>query len=276
VILESTVKPRKCKNLLEPLFQQTGKKVHIVHCPERAIPGNTLHEMVHNDRIVGCDNPIGQKIVFNLYSSFVKGEIFLTDTATAECVKLMENTCRDVNIALANEFDTVCSELGVDARAAIRLANRHPRVNILDPGPGVGGHCIAIDPLFLCEDSATACLIPTARKINDQRPDVIVRQITNSARQINVSKIGIMGIAYKKNVDDARETPALDICDQLIQQEYKVRVHDPFVKIFKYEIESSIEALELWADLLILVTDHDEYVDFVFGKPVIDTRGCLC
>lgn len=275
VVLESTVKPRTCKDMLEPLFRQTGHKVHIVHCPERAIPGNTLHEMVHNDRIIGCDDPVGQKIAFDLYRSFVKGEIFLTDTATAECVKLMENTYRDVNIALANEFDTVCQEFGVNAREAIRLANRHPRVGILAPGPGVGGHCIAIDPLFLCEDSDTACLIPLARKINDQRPDVIVKSIVHYAQQIKASKIGILGAAYKKNVDDARETPSFDICEKLVQQAYKVRVHDPFVKTFKYEREETIDDLERWADLLVLVTDHDQYVSYVFEKPVVDTRGCL-
>lgn len=275
VILESTVKPGTCQNLMAPFFAQKGLNLLLAHCPERAIPGNTLFELVHNDRIVGGLSAEATTLTEKIYSSFVRGKIYKTTITTAEAVKLMENTFRDVNIALANEFSQVCEELGIDVFEAIMLANKHPRVDILSPGPGVGGHCIAIDPWFLVEDSATARLIKLARQINDERPLLIGAEIKKRLEMNQGKKVGLLGVAYKKNVDDARETPALTLMKYLIDQDIQVRVHDPHVKKWDYPLEASVDELQSWADLLVIVTDHDEFKKISYSRPVFDTRNCL-
>jgi UDP-N-acetylglucosamine 2-epimerase (non-hydrolysing) len=273
VIIESTIRPGTCELMQKEVFSKTDKKILIAHCPERAIPGNTIHELIYNDRLVGglCEDSTNK--AFDVYKSFSKGNIYKTAATTAECCKLMENTFRDVNIALANEFDVVLKDYGVNPWEAIELANKHPRVNILTPGPGVGGHCIAIDPWFLTENTDKAELIPLARKINNNRPNYYVQMIKELAKKSNQSKVGVLGVAYKKNVDDARETPAKYIIDGLKSENLEFKVHDPYVKNWDYDL-SELDEVTSWADILILITDHDSYKGIdLKNKPIIDTRN---
>jgi UDP-N-acetylglucosamine 2-epimerase (non-hydrolysing) len=274
VIIESTIKPGTCLKKLSPLFSNV--QVDIVHCPERAIPGNTLHELIYNDRIIGAATLNGASRAQNLYRTFTRGRIFTTDLVTAEAVKLIENTYRDVNIAFANELSIIAEDLNFDVHEAIGLANRHPRVNILQPGPGVGGHCIAIDPWFLTEDTDKAQLITLSREINDSMPEKIVNRLYKILNDKNRKmKVGILGLAYKKNVDDARETPAEHIITRLIADGHDVKPHDPLVKNWPTPIERDLDTLENWADAFILVTDHDAYQQFKTRKPIVDTRDLL-
>lgn len=272
IIVESTIKPNTCRYLQSKYLNELDFNVNLAHCPERAIPGNTLHELINNDRIVGGLTDQATKQAYDLYKIFIKGNIYTTNSTTAECCKLMENTFRDVNIALANEFDQVLSEFDVNSYEAIELANKHPRVNILSPGPGVGGHCIAIDPWFLTEDTNKAELITKARNINDERPQYISSIIDNFSKQNGYKKISLLGLAYKKNVDDCRETPATHIFNELIKYGYDVRVNDPHVNEWTNELYSFDEN-DQWCDLHVLITDHDIYKKYHFTKPIIDTRN---
>jgi len=258
VIIESTISPQTSIEVAR-LFTNAGLNIDVVHCPERAIPGQTLHELVNNDRIIGALNSDAQQKVKTIYQSFVNGEVFLTDLTTAECIKLVENTSRDVGIAFANELSTVCEELNVDVYEVIRLANRHPRVNVLTPGPGVGGHCIPIDPWFLVENTKAGEFIRLARKINDQRPLDIANNIVQQAKAQSANKIAILGVAYKPNVDDCRETPAEPLVKVLVDAGLEVKYHDPFVPQWQVQEEKSLESLLAWADITVLVTGHDCY-----------------
>jgi nucleotide sugar dehydrogenase len=262
VILESTVPPNTCRVMLTNLLNSTGKKYHLAHCPERAIPGNTMHEIVNNDRIIGGMTPEAASFAKELYSTFVKGPIHLTDITTAETCKLLENTYRDINIALANTVMLVSEELGFNPHEAIALANRHPRVNILSPGPGVGGHCIPIDPWFLTENTAPSELITAARAVNDGMPAFWVNRVTKRIHEMGLSspKIGVLGVAYKPNVDDTRESPSTEIVHLLIEKGYHVKVADPLVQEFFLPLTSEKELLE-WADLIVVATKHHEYGD---------------
>jgi UDP-N-acetylglucosamine 2-epimerase (non-hydrolysing) len=241
-------------------------KVEVAHCPERAIPGNTLHEIVHNDRIIGATSPEAAQRAARLYSTFTKGAIHQTNLVTAECVKLMENTFRDVNIALANEFSLIADKFGFNISAAIKLANKHPRVGILQPGIGVGGHCIAIDPWFLTEDVADVNLIRTARELNDEMPKHTAERIHNKIGP-SVRKIGILGVSYKPDVDDARETPALEVAKRL-SKKYEIRCHDPFVKEWDLEI-FPIEKVDGWADVLVILSNHKVYASRTFKSSLL-------
>ena len=258
VIIESTISPQTSIEVAK-LFTNAGLNIDVVHCPERAIPGQTLHELVNNDRIIGALNRDAQQKVKTIYQSFVNGEVFLTDLTTAECIKLVENTSRDVGIAFANELSTVCEELNVDVYEVIRLANRHPRVNVLTPGPGVGGHCIPIDPWFLVENTKAGEFIRLARKINDQRPLDIANNIVQQAKAQSLTKIAILGVAYKPNVDDCRETPAEPLVKVLVEAGLEVKYHDPFVPQWQVQEEKNLESLLAWADITVLVTGHDCY-----------------
>ncbi len=261
VIVESTIKPTTCSHYVKPVFADCGKKVLIAHCPERAIPGQTLKELKTNDRIVGglCED--STELASDVYESFVTGQVFKTTATTAETCKLLENTFRDINIALANEFDQVLSEIGVNSREAIRLANRHPRVNILTPGIGVGGHCIAIDPWFLIENVKNAPLIRTARKINDERPHVIVKKMLKHLS--DKKNIGILGVSYKKNIGDMRETPVTAIVNDLTQQGYKVKYFDPLVEgEFHVPACKSLDEIEQWSDIIFELVDHDVFKNY--------------
>ncbi len=181
---------------------------YLSHCPERAIPGNTLHEMVYNDRVIGGVDEKSTQLTAELYSSFVKGNLHLTTSTTAEMIKLMENTFRDVNIALANEFAQIADDYGIDVWKAIEIANKHPRVNILKPGPGVGGHCIAIDPWFLTENANNSSLIMMSRQINDSMPQYVLKMVKEMLAGIENPTITVFGVAYKGDIADTRATPA--------------------------------------------------------------------
>jgi UDP-N-acetylglucosamine 2-epimerase (non-hydrolysing) len=271
IIIESTIAPGTSLNIIHPLLKQFGLAATLVHCPERAIPGNTIYELVHNDRIIGADDQVTAAQVKQLYKSFVMGEIFDTDIATAEAVKVLENTYRDVNIALANEFSKVLGGLGIDPIKAISLANRHPRVNILAPGPGVGGHCIAVDPWFLIKASPDAHLIKMARHINENRPvDVLV---AIQRLQTVPGKIGVLGLAYKANVDDMRESPSLVLIELLEKAGYQVKASDSYVQTQENIEMLSLNELDKWADLLVLVTHHDDILRARFSTRLLDTRG---
>lgn len=267
LIIESTIKPNTCQDIVLPILKSKNLNVEVAHCPERALPGNTLHEIVHNDRIIGATSPEAAQRAAKLYSVFAKGTIHRTNLVTAECVKLMENTFRDVNIALANEFSLIADKFGFSISAAIQLANRHPRVNILQPGIGVGGHCIAIDPWFLTEDvDGDLTLIRTARELNDAMPRYTAERIQNKIAP-SVRKIGILGVSYKPDVDDARESPALEIA-RLLSRKYEVRCHDPFVKDRDLKL-FPIDKVDGWADVLVILSNHKVYASQRFESPLL-------
>lgn len=272
VIVESTISPQT-SIAVEQRFADAGIKVNVVHCPERAIPGETLFELVNNDRIIGASNSEAQQKVKRLYQSFVSGEVFLTDLTTAECVKLVENTSRDVSIAFANELAEISKELNIDVYEVIRLANRHPRVNVLTPGPGVGGHCIPIDPWFLVESTKAGELVRMSRAINDKRPTVVANEAIELLKSVSGKKIGILGVAYKANVDDCRETPADAILAHFKSQSIETKYHDPYVPAWDCERVDTLADMEAWADTLILVTDHVCYNDIKVSVPLLNTRA---
>jgi UDP-N-acetylglucosamine 2-epimerase (non-hydrolysing) len=272
VIIESTISPQTSL-AVEQRFVDAGINVDVVHCPERAIPGETLNELVNNDRIIGASSEIAQQKVKTIYQSFVNGEVFLTDLTTAECIKLVENTSRDVGIAFANELAQVCKELNVDVHEVIRLANRHPRVNVLSPGPGVGGHCIPIDPWFLVENTQAGEFVRLARKINDERPNIVAEQAIELLTSVKGTKVGILGVAYKANVDDCRETPADAILAYFTQAGIEVSYHDPYVPTWDCNNINSLDEMDSWADVLILVTDHSCYKGLKLNSPLLNTRS---
>lgn len=273
VIIESTISPQTSLNAQKRLAEK-GLDIDVVHCPERAIPGQTLHELVYNDRIIGAPNQEAYEKAATLYGSFVKGEIFQTDTTTAECVKLVENTSRDVGIAFANELAEIADELHINVHDVIRLANRHPRVNILTPGPGVGGHCIPIDPWFLVERTQSGDFVRQARKINDDRPIKVAEKALTELKITNGKKIGLLGVAYKPNVDDLRETPAVPILKHLQANGCEVKFHDPHISEWKCEKIETLEDMKAWADLTLVVTNHSEYAIIEKNSSQIILNGC--
>jgi len=286
VILESTAPPGTSEKLLLPILEKSGFKggrdFFLVHCPERAIPGNAIYEIVHNDRVIGGINKESAELAKELYSCFVKGNFYLTNLRTAEMVKLMENTFRDINIALANEFAQIAEESGVNIWEAIELANKHPRVNILKPGPGVGGHCLAVDPWFLAENSNTSRIILLAREINDSMPHHVLGLVKELLEGVKDATVTILGIAYKGNIDDVRETPALELIRLAENEGYRVKIYDPLVRKFEYEI-LDLEPAVTDSDCIVLVTDHSEFkkIDpeemspLVRNKNLVDTRKIL-
>jgi UDP-N-acetyl-D-mannosaminuronic acid dehydrogenase len=259
VILESTVPPLTCRNLMTPILEKSGLKVgsnlFLAHCPERILPGDVFFEIVHNDRVIGAADQKSRHLATEVYRTFVKGKLYQTDDITAELCKLLENTYRDVNIALANEFAAVAESLGIDALEVIGLANKHPRVNILKPGIGVGGHCIPIDPWFIKEvDPANSRLIFTARLVNDEMPYKIAARIRKTVRDITDPKIVAIGAAYKANADDTRESPAVEIVELLREDGYCVEHYDPLVLGMQY---SSLAEICENADCLVILVEHD-------------------
>lgn len=288
VILESTVPPFATERVLVPLLESSGLKVgvdlFVAYSPERVLPGHIWAELVQNERIIGGIDPRSSQLAQEVYLSFVKGEIYLTDAATAEMVKLMENTYRDVNIALGNEFAMLAQEAGLNAWEAIRLANRHPRVNIHLPGPGVGGHCIAIDPWFLAGmvPQATS-LIRIARQVNHGMPAWVIGMLKKAAAP-EAGPIAVLGVTYKANVGDTRESPALEVVSQARALGYQVRVHDPHVRDLPgEEALLPLEEAAAGAQALVVLTDHKEFqnldVDKISSlmtdKVLLDTRNCL-
>ena len=259
IILESTVPPLTCRNVITPLIERSGLRVgtniHLAHCPERILPGDIFHEIIHNDRIIGAADSVSRDMAANVYSSFVEGELLLTDDITAEFVKLIENTYRDVNIALANELSSVAQSLQIDPKGAINLANRHPRVNILAPGIGVGGHCIPIDPWFIQQvDEQNSRLINTARQINDGMPGKIVSQIKTATQNINDPRIVAIGASYKANTADIRESPSIEIVRILRSEGYKVEHFDPLVDGMHFPTTMTDACTN--ADCLIILVEH--------------------
>lgn len=273
IIIESTISPQTSLAVAQR-FKDKGLIIDVVHCPERAIPGQTLHELVHNDRIIGASNEAAQLKVKAIYQSFVKGEVFLTDLTTAECIKLVENTSRDVGIAFANELSDIAKELNVDVYEVIRLANRHPRVNVLTPGPGVGGHCIPIDPWFLVENTKSGEFVRLARAINDKRPSIVAQQALDLlGADAKGKKVGILGVAYKANVDDCRESPAEAILEHFNQAGVHVSYHDPYVDDWDCPRIATIDEMDNWADVIILVTDHECYCNLTLETTLLNTRA---
>jgi UDP-N-acetyl-D-mannosaminuronic acid dehydrogenase len=281
VILESTVPPGASKDLILPILKRNGaKRVLYAHCPERAIPGKTLTEMTGNDRIVGGLDKESTAKVKGIYGSFVTGQLFETDETTAEFVKLMENTFRDVNIAIANEFALISEDIGINVWEARELANKHPRVDILKPGPGVGGHCIAIDPLFMVAKSPRTKMIPLAREVNDLMSAHVVRHLKRMLSDVPSPVITLLGLAYKGNVDDARESPAFKVQKVAENEGFTVKLHDPLVKGIPNN-EPDIRKAVKGSDALVLITDHDSFKELDIDelsprrKFLLDTRNIL-
>jgi len=286
VIVESTIPPGASERVLVPLLETTGlrsgKDFDLVYCPERAMPSNLVNEMVYNDRIIGAPNERAAKAARTLYSSFVKGAIHITTVRTAEMCKVIENVFRDVNIALANELALIAEDVQIDIWQAIELANKHPRVNILRPGPGVGGHCIAVDPWFLCTGSTPSDLIRAARKINDSMPDHVIAMVKHIVNT-DAPNIAVFGIAYKGNVDDYRRSPSLRIIELAEDQGWGVKVHDPIVKQTREYPLLELEEAARDSDCIIIATDHDKFSNInpvaiaplMRQKNVIDTRNIL-
>ena len=259
IILESTVPPLTCRNIITPIVEKgglrVGKDLFLAHCPERILPGDVFHEIIHNDRVIGAADQASRHMAQDIYKLFVNGNLYQTDDITAEICKLMENTYRDVNIALANEFAAVMEGLGIDPMKAIRLANKHPRVNILKPGIGVGGHCIALDPWFIKEvDPENSRLIFTSRLINDEMPDRIAARIRYAVRNIHDPNIVAIGASYKANIDDMRESPALRIVNLLKEDGYVVENYDPLIKGMEY---ASLKEVCRGKDCLVILVEHD-------------------
>lgn len=257
---------------------------HFVHCPERILPGQMLKELVTNDRISGGLTPEAALKAKKLYECFCTAEIFLTDARSAELSKLTENSFRDVNIAFANELSIVCDKLEMDVWEVIKLSNRHPRVNILTPGPGVGGHCIAVDPWFIVDAAPEqARLIRTAREVNESKPDYVISQVQRKVNRLKDPVVACLGLAFKANVDDLRESPALDITQEIAQMEgVRTLAVEPHISQLpgqldgKCELVASEDAVRE-ADIVVLLVDHKVFEGIskvlLAEKIVIDTRG---
>ena len=265
--------------------------IAIAYCPERVLPGNVLVELVRNDRVIGGMTPACADQARAVYATFVEGECILTDARTAELCKLTENAFRDVNIAFANELSLICDRLDVNVWELIRLANRHPRVNILQPGPGVGGHCIAVDPWFIVASAPEqARLIRTAREVNDAKPDWVMQQVREHRAALTEQRdddapvcVACLGLAFKPNIDDLRESPALAICEELSREPgLAVVAVEPHIEALPQRLEGKVKLLDTRealrsADIVLLLVDHaafrEAYVDCASEARVIDTRG---
>lgn len=304
IVLESTSPPRTTERMaqrileLRPEFRldgdesrESGPVLYFAHCPERILPGSAMEELHTNDRIIGGMSPEASRRAKRIYQSFCQGELLETSDRTAEMAKLTENSFRDVNIAFANELSLICDELGISVWELIELANHHPRVNILQPGPGVGGHCIAVDPWFIVSTAPeTANLIRTAREVNDSKPEWVIQKITEASRKFGDAPIiALLGLAFKPDIDDLRESPALEIAQQVTERfpDATIYVVEPNVSILPTILASArnISLTEVHsavneADVLVLLVDHKEFRD-LHPRPdaspkeqtIIDTRG---
>ncbi len=286
VVIESTVSPGTMDKYIRPAVKAAGftagKDIHLVHAPERIIPGNMVYELKHNSRTIGADDiEVGEKVKA-LYESFCEGEIVLTDIRTAEMTKVVENTYRDVNIAFANELAKICRSDNMDVYEIIRIASKHPRVNILQPGPGVGGHCISVDPWFLVGDYPEYTkLILSARQINDSMPDFVLERIHNIMKEnglTDVSRVGLYGLTYKENVDDTRESPTLQLLESMERHLAPgLKVYDPFVK--RNVVQNQYHDLDKFladVDIVVIMVGHDEIkskMDKLADKIVLDTKN---
>lgn len=288
VVIESTVSPGTIDKYVRPVVEadgfEIGKDIHLVHAPERIIPGNMVYELLHNNRTIGADDRKVGEAVKELYASFCQGEIVVTDIRTAEMTKVVENTFRAVNIAFANELAKICRHDHMDVYEIIRICNMHPRVNILQPGPGVGGHCISVDPWFLVGDyPSLAKVIDEAMKTNDGMPDFVLGRIHEIMKEnglTDVSRVGLYGLAYKENVDDMRESPTL----QLLESQERhlapgLKVYDPFIQ--KDVVDNQYHDLDEFlsaVDLVVVMVKHDEIkenMDKLAGKIVLDCHNII-
>jgi UDP-N-acetyl-D-mannosaminuronic acid dehydrogenase len=289
IVIESTIPPRTTEDIVASvLFQanlHVGIDIFLAHCPERVLPGKILVEIVENNRIIGGYDPKSAEMAADLYGTFVTGEIIITSATTAEMAKLMENTFRDINIAIANELAKLSADIGINALEVIELANKHPRVHLHTPGPGVGGHCIAVDPYFIIEKSPDfSPLIQASRKINNSMPAFVVEQVEKITAQTK-KRVTVFGITYKGNVDDVRESPALEVISLLKQKGYVVKAYDPHVKHKKinnlrlYDVKEALEH----SNCLIILADHKEFrqlneqlvVDKMNQPIILDTKNVL-
>lgn len=285
VIVESTIAPRTIDDHVKPFLEQQGytigEDLYLVHCPERVLPGKILEELVHNNRIIGGVTPACVEAGKNVYRTFVQGEMIETNARTAEMSKLMENTYRDLNIALANELAKISNHLNINVLDVIEMANKHPRVNIHWPGPGVGGHCLAVDPYFIiAKDPEHSPLIQTGRKINRSMPQFVVDHVKKILQTVNGQKVTVFGLTYKGDVDDIRESPAFDIYELLKAIEgLDVVAYDPHVQLdfVEKDIAKAVEG----SSLVIVLSDHSEFKilkdqDFssMKDKLILDTKKC--
>lgn len=297
IILESTSPPGTTAKLADyvhelrpdllPATDGITEPVLFAHCPERVLPGRIMVELVTNDRIVGGLSTNAATEAAALYSRFCKGEIHLSDAKTAEMAKLVENAYRDVNIAFANELSMISDNLDINVWDLIELANHHPRVNILTPGPGVGGHCVAVDPWFIvAADQTNSRLIRTAREVNDSKPDHVVNQIANAHHDSGSTVIAALGLAFKANIDDTRESPAVLIVERLAKAlpQAQILVSEPHNDVLSARLRdynnvtlTSFESAVKLAGTVVLLVDHDKFREIrnqeLVGKKVIDTRG---
>lgn len=288
VVVESTVSPGTMEKFVRPAVEEAGyiigEDIHLVHAPERIIPGNMVYELLHNNRTIGADDKaIGEKVK-TLYASFCQGEIVVTDIRTAEMTKVVENTFRAVNIAFANELARICRHDNMDVYEIIKICNMHPRVNILQPGPGVGGHCISVDPWFLVGDyPSLAKVIDESMKTNDSQPDFVLNRIYEIMKEkgmTDVKRVGLYGLTYKENVDDMRESPTLQLFEsQERHLAMGLKVYDPFVT--KSVVDNQYHDLDEFladVDMVVIMVKHDEIknnVEKLNGKVVLDCHNII-
>ena len=270
VVLESTSPPRTTVDLVRPILERSGLQAgvdfYLCYSPERVLPGQILRELIENARVVGGITPESARAGHDLYATFVQGQIIETDATTAEMVKLMENTSRDVNIAIANEFARLAEKFGVDVWDAIKLANLHPRINILSPGPGVGGHCISVDPWFFVETAPELTpLIYHARQVNDEQPHFVVAKAKQALGSLQGKKIAALGLAYKPDVDDLRESPATEVIHLLQKEGAQVKAWEPFkpdAEIKGIKIAATLDEAIRDVDAIVLLVKHTEFRNF--------------
>ena len=286
LVIESTISPGTIEKFVRPVVIERGftigEDIHLVHAPERILPGNMIYELEHNSRTIGADSKEIAEKVKSVYGTFCKGEIVLTDIKSAELSKVVENTFRDINIAFANELTRICREANLDVYEIINIANKHPRVNILQPGPGVGGHCISVDPWFLVGDyPETVNIIKSAREVNDGQPMFVFGRIQDIMKENGItgySKIGLYGLTYKENVDDVRESPTLQMLEQLEEKGINsLKVYDPFIS--KDIVKNQYHDLDKFisdVDIVVIMVSHNEIkekMDKLSGKIILDTRN---
>lgn len=288
VVIESTISPGTIDKFVRPVIEENGfiigKDINLVHAPERIIPGNMVYELLHNNRTIGADDKVIGEKVKSLYASFCQGEIVVTDIRTAEMTKVVENTFRAVNIAFANELAKICRHDNMDIYEIIKICNMHPRVNILQPGPGVGGHCISVDPWFLVGDYPSLTkVIGESMKTNDGMPDFVLNRIYEIMKEkglTDITRVGLYGLTYKENVDDMRESPTL----QLLESQERhlatgLKVYDPFIKNDAvknqyHDLDSFLDSV----DMVVIMVKHNEIkenMSKLIGKVVLDCHDVI-